>query len=47
LIAKLVTLAAKGDLMLEDGGVYPLAEITRAVSAALTPGRAGKVLLRP
>lgn len=47
LIAELVTLAAKGDLRLEDGGVYPLAEISQAVNAALTPGRAGKVMLRP
>ena len=46
LITELVTLAATGKLALTDGGIYPLAQITGAVTAALTPGRAGKVMLR-
>ncbi|MCW1934144.1 zinc-binding dehydrogenase [Pararhodobacter zhoushanensis] len=46
LITELVTLAASGQLALTDGGVYPLEQITDAVKAALTPGRAGKVMLR-
>ena len=46
LITELVTLAATGELKLEDGGVYPLDQVTEAMNAALTPGRAGKVMLR-
>ena len=47
LLTELVTLAATGELKLEDGGVYPLSEVVAACVAALTPGRPGKVLLRP
>lgn len=47
LITELVTLAAQGTLTLEDGGVYELDQVTDAMNAALTPGRAGKVMLRP
>ncbi|SFB18245.1 NADPH:quinone reductase [Poseidonocella pacifica] len=47
LISELVQLAASGDLMLDDGGSYSLEDISEAVTAALTPGRAGKVMLRP
>ncbi|UOA28113.1 zinc-binding dehydrogenase [Pseudosulfitobacter sp. DSM 107133] len=47
LITELVTLAAKGELTLEDGGVYGLDHLSEAMTAALTPGRAGKVMLRP
>ena len=47
LITELVTLAMKGELTLEDGGVFPLDDIGGAVQAALTPGRQGKVMLRP
>ncbi|MGR3562413.1 MAG: zinc-binding dehydrogenase [Heliomarina sp.] len=47
LITELVTLAMKGQLTLEDGGVFPLDDIGGAVKAALTPGRQGKVMLRP
>jgi NADPH:quinone reductase-like Zn-dependent oxidoreductase len=47
LITELVTLAAKGELTLEDGGVYGLDQLSDAMTAALTPGRAGKVMLRP
>jgi NADPH:quinone reductase-like Zn-dependent oxidoreductase len=47
LITELVTLAAQGTLTLEDGGVYGLDQVTDAMNAALTPGRAGKVMLRP
>ena len=47
LMTELVTLAAKGDLALETGGSYPLTQVTEAMEAALTPGRAGKVMLAP
>ncbi|WP_417270540.1 zinc-binding dehydrogenase [Celeribacter sp.] len=47
LITELVTLAANGTLTLKDGGIFPLDQISDALTAALTPGRAGKVLLRP
>ena len=46
LITELVTLAATGELTLEDGGTYPIDQVTDAMKAALTPGRAGKVMLR-
>lgn len=46
LITELVTLAATGQLKMEDGGTYPLDQITQALTAAQTPGRAGKILLR-
>lgn len=47
LITELVTLAAQGTLTLEDGGIYGLDQVADAMKAALTPGRAGKVMLRP
>jgi len=47
LITQLVTLAATGDLEPEDGGIFPLDQIGEALQAARTPGRAGKVMLRP
>lgn len=47
LITELVTLAATGQLKLEDGGAFALEDATSAMKAALTPGRAGKVMLRP
>lgn len=47
LITELVTLAATGKLKLEDGGTFALEDATSAMAAALTPGRAGKVMLRP
>ncbi len=46
LITELVTLAARGELVLTDGGIYPIKEIAGALQAALTPGRTGKVMLR-
>ncbi|WP_417524237.1 zinc-binding dehydrogenase [Marinovum sp.] len=46
LITELVTLAATGALTLDVGGTYGLGEITEAVTAARTPGRGGKILLR-
>ncbi|OAN96444.1 zinc-binding dehydrogenase [Sulfitobacter geojensis] len=46
LITELVTLAATGELTLEDGGTYSIDQVTDAMKAALTPGRAGKVMLR-
>jgi len=47
LITELATLAAKGELTMEDGGVFSLDQVKDAMKAALTPGRAGKVMLRP
>ncbi|MEJ2029560.1 MAG: zinc-binding dehydrogenase [Maritimibacter sp.] len=47
LITELVTLAVKGELALEVGGIFGLDQITEAAIAALTPGRAGKVMLKP
>ncbi|MFT6090675.1 zinc-binding dehydrogenase [Sulfitobacter sp.] len=46
LITELVTLVAKGELVLEDGGVFGLDDVAKAMKAALTPGRAGKVMIR-
>jgi NADPH:quinone reductase len=46
LITELVTLVAKGELVLEDGGVFALDDVAKAMKAALTPGRAGKVMIR-
>ena len=46
LITELLTLAVKGELQLEDGGSFDLDDVTAAMTAALTPGRAGKVMLR-
>ena len=47
LMTELVGLALSGDLIMGDGGVYPLEEVTPAMIAAVTPGRFGKVMLRP
>ncbi|OCW58634.1 zinc-binding dehydrogenase [Hoeflea olei] len=47
LITELVTLTVRGDLKLSSGGEYTLADIKDAVKASLTPGRAGKILLKP
>lgn len=47
LITELVTLAASGALKLDVAGTYPLDQVTDAVTAATTPGRSGKILLRP
>ena len=45
LITELVTLTATGKLALEDGGVFSIDQISAALKAALTPGRAGKVMI--
>ncbi|SNY92000.1 NADPH:quinone reductase [Cohaesibacter sp. ES.047] len=47
LISELVKLALQGDLPLETGGIYALDQAKEAMTAALTPGRAGKILLKP
>ncbi|MDO6591586.1 alcohol dehydrogenase [Loktanella sp. D2R18] len=47
LITELVTLAATGQLDLIDGGVYGIDDVTKAMEAALTPGRKGKVMIKP
>jgi NADPH:quinone reductase len=40
-------LALAGELPLPVAGVYPLRDAARALAAAQTPGRAGKVVFRP
>jgi len=47
LITELVTLAAHGKLHLPSGGEFGLDQLTDAVKASLTPGRSGKILIRP
>lgn len=47
LITELVTLAAQGTLVLETGGSFALDQVRQAMEASLTPGRAGKVMLKP
>ncbi|WP_428929373.1 zinc-binding dehydrogenase [Marinibacterium sp. SX1] len=47
LIGELVTLAAQGELPMGTGGIFGLDQLDAAMAAALTPGRAGKILLRP
>ncbi|UYV39433.1 zinc-binding dehydrogenase [Rhodobacteraceae bacterium D3-12] len=47
LIGELVKLAASGQLPLDSGGSFALADSVEAMKAALTTGRTGKVMLRP
>lgn len=47
MIGELVTLAAKGQLPLDVDGIYGLDDCAKAVEAAQTPGRKGKVLFGP
>ncbi|WP_370322768.1 zinc-binding dehydrogenase [Oricola sp.] len=47
LIGELIGLAIHGKLALPAGGIFDLSDITEAVKASLTPGRNGKILLRP
>lgn len=47
LMTELVTLAVQGKLPLATDGTYSLDRITDAVEASLTPGRDGKVMLKP
>ncbi len=47
LISELVGLAVQGKLTLDTGGTYGLDQLDTALRAALTPGRAGKIMLRP
>jgi NADPH:quinone reductase-like Zn-dependent oxidoreductase len=47
LVGELITLVAKGEIRLPVDGVYDLADIGAAVKASLTPGKTGKVLLKP
>lgn len=47
LITELVTLAAHGKLKLPSGGEFSLDDVTDAVKASLTPGKSGKILIRP
>lgn len=46
LITELVTLTASGTLKLDSGGIFDLDQLGDAMTAALTPGRAGKIMLR-
>lgn len=47
LFAELSERIAAGDLTLPVSSIHPFDDITAAVRASLTPGRVGKVLLRP
>lgn len=47
LIGELIALVAKGEIKLPFEGVYDLADVGAAVKASLTPGKMGKVLLKP
>ncbi len=47
LIGELLTQVATGKLKLPTDGVYGLDQVSDAVKASLTPGKTGKVLLRP
>lgn len=46
LITELVTLTAQGALVLEDGGTFAIDDVANAMNAAMTPARAGKVMIR-
>jgi NADPH:quinone reductase-like Zn-dependent oxidoreductase len=46
-IGELLRLVGDGTIKLDVGGIYPLAEIADAVKASGTPGRTGKILLKP
>lgn len=47
LITELVTLAVQGALPLNSAGEFQIADVRDAVVAALTPGRDGKVMVKP
>lgn len=47
MMTELVTLAVHGKLPLATDGAYRLDQVTDAVTASLTPGRNGKVMLKP
>ncbi|MDE0546572.1 zinc-binding dehydrogenase [Microbacterium sp. C7(2022)] len=47
LFGELLTRIASGALTLPVGGIYPLEQISSAVTANGEPGRAGKILLKP
>lgn len=47
LITELVTLAATGQLSLDADGVFAIDDIAQAMTAAQTPARSGKILIRP
>lgn len=47
LITELMTLVATGKISLPTEAIYDLADIQAAVKTSLTPGKVGKVLLKP
>jgi len=47
LFGELITRVGDGSLTLPVSATYPLEQVTDAVRASLTPGRVGKVLLKP
>lgn len=47
LLTEIVTLVANGTLNLPVEGVFGLDQVADAMRASLTPGKSGKVLLRP
>lgn len=47
LMAELIRLVISGELTLPVGGIYGLDQVKEAVTASVTAGKAGKILLRP
>lgn len=47
LIGELLGLVLSGDMTLPNGGVFALDQLAEAIKAAQTPGREGKILIRP
>jgi NADPH:quinone reductase-like Zn-dependent oxidoreductase len=47
LMRRVFALALAGELALTVGGVYPLRDAAKALRAAETPGRSGKILFEP
>jgi len=47
LIGELLRLVASGELKLPIEGIFGIERVADAVKASLTPGKAGKVLLKP
>lgn len=47
LMGEIFAALSDGALTLPSGGTFPLDQVAQAVTAAITPGRAGKVMLRP
>lgn len=46
-MSELVRLVASGTVKLQTGGIFGLADVSKAAEASAEPGRAGKILLKP